>query len=153
MPVKIQGLPELERRLVQLPRKVAQKQLSNAVRKGALPVRRDMKTRANKTKDTGKLQANIYYFKVRGRNTPYTVSYAVGVRSAGIFYGREGWRSGKPKDDPRNAYYWTFIEFGTKHQRAQPFVRPAFESQKQEADREIRKNLLVGIEKEALRLR
>ena len=151
MPVKIEGLPELDRRLKTLPRKVAQKHLTNSVRKGALPVRADAKRRVRVV--TGKLKANIFYFSIRTRNRTYAAEYGVSVRSDGVFYGKAGWRSGGPRDDPRNAYYWTFVEFGTKNRPARPFLRPAFESQKREADRAIRKNLLIGVETEATKLR
>lgn len=35
--------------------------------------------------------------------------------------------------DPRDAFYWTFIEFGTAKMAASPFLRPAFESRKEQA--------------------
>jgi HK97 gp10 family phage protein len=35
--------------------------------------------------------------------------------------------------DPRDAYYWFFVEFGTARTPARPFLRPAFDSLKDQA--------------------
>ncbi len=36
-----------------------------------------------------------------------------------------------------DTFYWRFVEFGTSHSRAQPFMRPAFESLSTLATREV----------------
>ncbi|MDK1687984.1 phage N-6-adenine-methyltransferase [Cronobacter malonaticus] len=35
--------------------------------------------------------------------------------------------------NPRNAFYWRFVELGTSNMPAHPFVRPAFDTRQEEA--------------------
>lgn len=75
----------------------------------------------------------------RIRPTQYTAEAIVGVRKlsgrqTAAFRGRQAKRRRAGKSarriDPRDAYYWFFVEFGTAHTRARPFLRPAFEARK-----------------------
>jgi HK97 gp10 family phage protein len=161
MPIKVRGLKELDRALSELPRRVAKKHLSGAVRKGAQLIAKDAKRRAPVSDaafdfarmDSGKLQRNVIYFKRRARSTTNTVSYGVSVRSKGIFIGSDGnWHSKGAKEDPKNAYYWTFVEFGTRHQSARPFLRPAYEANKKRAVGVIARELGKRIQAEARKL-
>ncbi|WP_345702308.1 HK97-gp10 family putative phage morphogenesis protein, partial [Morganella morganii] len=36
-------------------------------------------------------------------------------------------------DDPRNAFYWRFLENGTSKMAPQPFIRPVFDGKADEA--------------------
>jgi HK97 gp10 family phage protein len=69
----------------------------------------------------------------------YAAEAIVGVRKlsgrqVAAFRGRQAKRrragKGARSIDPRDAYYWFFVEFGTAHSRARPFLRPAFEARK-----------------------
>lgn len=73
------------------------------------------------------------------RPSQYAAEAIVGVRKlsgrqVSAFKGRQAKRRGAGKTtrriDPRDAYYWFFVEFGTAHTRARPFLRPAFEARK-----------------------
>lgn len=35
--------------------------------------------------------------------------------------------------NPRNVFYWRFVEMGTVNMPAHPFVRPAFDTRQEEA--------------------
>jgi HK97 gp10 family phage protein len=58
----------------------------------------------------GFLKKNI---RVVRRKSDHYASVSVGVRT--------------------KAFYWRFLEFGTRYQRARPFLRPAFEQMKKQA--------------------
>jgi len=66
-------------------------------------------------KDTGRLERAIGKERVRKpEQIPATEAFFVRPRK------------GKKRDDERGAYYWHFVEFGTRKQAAQPFMRKAF---------------------------
>ena len=49
------------------------------------------------------------------------------------------------------AFYWKFIEWGTKKRSAKPFLRPAFEVTKREAGRKAREVIRAEILKAAVK--
>ena len=135
MPVKIHGLKALERELTQLPEKVAKKHLDGAVRKAAILVRNTARTFA--PGDEGRLHRNILYFKRRRQAGSYTSRFGVSVRTKG------------DADSYDNAYYYKFVELGTRFQAAQPFLRPALEINKLRAVGAMSRELWARIKKEA----
>nr|WP_253192715.1 HK97-gp10 family putative phage morphogenesis protein [Burkholderia cenocepacia] len=58
---------------------------------------------------------------------------APGLATAGVRVRTKG-----KGDSPSNAFYWRFVELGTQHVRAQPFVRPAFDAAIGQAEGAIR---------------
>ncbi|MBD2785517.1 HK97 gp10 family phage protein [Xenorhabdus sp. DI] len=98
-------------------------QVLRKVTYAAASVLRD-EARAKAPKRTGKLARNIMASNRRMQD---------GTASAGVYV-----RGSNPKgtnsdttmkkDDPRNAYYWRFLENGTSKMAPQPFIRPAFDS-------------------------
>lgn len=48
---------------------------------------------------------------------------------------------------PKDAFYGSFVEFGTAKMPAQPFLRPAFESQKEAAVEQIAKRIKARIDR------
>lgn len=133
--VEIQGLAELDRKLRQFGPRLARNGLRAAVNAGAQVIKKDARNRA--PVDTGRLSKKAIYVKrIREEVTFTREAYAVGVR----FGKRE-----QQKD--RDAFYWRWIEFGTKFKAARPFIRPAFESKKFEALQRIKEKLIERIEK------
>lgn len=120
-PVHVQGLENLQGLLDQLPAKLREKTLAKAVSAGGAIMQAEMVARAPVRQDGGikKLSKKSRYGRLPGflkasigrrradRESPTTVSYIVGVL--------------------RRAFYANFLEFGTRHQAAQPFIRPAAE--------------------------
>jgi HK97 gp10 family phage protein len=49
--------------------------------------------------------------------------------------------AGKKRDVDRDSFYWKFLEFGTNKMAARPFLRPAFEANKEGAIEAIGKSL------------
>src|SRR5690606_13750740 len=98
--------------------------MREALLAGAEPIREDAVRRAPRR--TGFLAGHIITEPVKGRTDQVVI--------------------GPTKD----AFYGLFQELGTSHHRAQPFLRPALEAKKDEAQRRAAAVLRAGIEREAL---
>lgn len=133
---KWHGFKELEENLKLLGAEVHEKGVKRMMSRAAVPMRDDAKRRAPVLKQPvphripGTLRKNIVIW--RKRVTNYAVTYYVGVRKLSAkavseWKKRFGKTGAKNWNDP---YYWLFVELGTSKMAAQPFLRPAFESQK-----------------------
>ena len=120
---RVDGLQELTRALKKLPSEMRGRPLISATRAGARLIADDARNRA--PVDSGGLQKNIGVFAIPKRRLGAGLDYGVEIR------GDEKGKAG----DPRNAYYWRFVELGTANQAAQPFLRPALATQSQAAIR------------------
>lgn len=141
--VEIHGLRELQERLRQLPRELQGKVLTQALREGGRVIVKDAQGRApvavaahpvGKGKEQvqpGNIRRNIVMRAVKETDSTATVS--IGVRSSG-------------KKSNKNAFYWRFLEFGTKFIAARPYMRPAFEARKLEAAQKIKEALAKRID-------
>jgi len=140
---KLDGLKDLNKKLKKLAPKVAKKVSRDALRAGAVVVRKEM--RSNAPRDSGKLRKNIR-FRIRGRKGRFRAK--VGVTS--------------------DAFYAWYIEYGTgahtiegkvaingnvysrvKHPgiKPNPFLRRSWEKSKKRAMRAVSSKLWTGIEK------
>jgi HK97 gp10 family phage protein len=144
--IKVEGLKELERKLLSLGPKVGREALRSALGGGAQVIKSGARVLA--PAKTGRLQRALYV-KRMPKNNPFVEKMIVGVR-----HGKKMQKAGL------DAFYWTFLEFGhlvrpkghagkngktifsrTPTQRAQggkvvaarPFLRPAFEIRKMAA--------------------
>jgi HK97 gp10 family phage protein len=116
--VKIQGLEELSQKIHEFPDNLLKKGVRNALRAGGEVLRQAISSRAPRSVD-----------ETHG-HTPGFLADHIGtvVKTS-------------PKNDTgsiqvgpvKKAFYGMFAEFGTKHQPARPFVRPAFEGSAQDA--------------------
>lgn len=64
--------------------------------------------------------------------------------------GRAGFNNGakaKTFETAGDAFYWKFLEYGTQKMPARPFIRPAYDSKKQEALAVMRLRLWAAIAK------
>lgn len=120
---RVDGLRELTQALKKLPSEMRGRPLTAATRAGARLIADDAKGRA--PVDSGGLRQNIGVFTIPKRRLGAGLDYGVEIR------GDEKGKAG----DPRNAYYWRFVELGTANQAAQPFLRPALATQSQSAIR------------------
>lgn len=153
----IRGLDGILDALKALPPEVASKNggpARVALAKGARVIRDDARLRA--PKDTGALAANIV-MKRDGNPQRFGANerYTVGVRGGSLSTFSNTKRNrrkgvvGKKYEKQSSTYYWRFKEFGTKKMPADPFLRPAFESKKEEAMNVIASTLASGIERAA----
>lgn len=120
--LKIDGLRELRDAMIQLPQNIGRNVLRGGVNAASEIVRKDAQTKAKKG-PTGRLRAAIYKKQIAEESGPQRQTFFVGVR-AGKRY--RNVKRGK-KTVNLDAYYWWFVENGTKFKAARPFLRPAFD--------------------------
>jgi len=144
---KVEGLQELERRLLEFGPKVARNGLRAANFAGAKVFREAAKQSAPVR--TGLLKANISAFK---RQSPQNVAkHSVGVRGvrkkfANTAENRRKRRVGKKYQADGPAFYGRFLEFGTSNMSARPFLRPAFQNNIGNAIDAVKARLAKAIE-------
>lgn len=137
--LRVDGLDKLLRTLKNLPDEFKGDPVRRSLRAGAEVMRADAARLA--PVDTGNLSDSIIMKPIPPKYLPRGA--ADGVEIMGSRKGKAG--------DQGNAYYYIFVEFGTVNQSAQPFLRPAFESTKQQAvdayAQEFRKTLDRSVKK------
>lgn len=133
------GFKELAAALRELPERVAKNALRSAVAAGASEIRKEV--RAHAPVDSGLLKKNIYQKQIREASGATQQTFYVGVKS-----GKARNKDGTKKELP---FYWRFMEFGTSKLPAAPFLRPAFEKQKDAAIKRIGEKLDERIQKYA----
>ncbi|MGV6989652.1 HK97-gp10 family putative phage morphogenesis protein [Testudinibacter sp. P80/BLE/0925] len=152
--VKVSGLKELQKAMGELGRKASNRIAVKAMRKGGAIVRD--KARANAPvltenvphRKAGTVKKAISSRTKIGRNgKTNTYVWVKGLSTKQIlkFKGKTG-RSGA--FNPKDPFYWRFLEFGTSKMPAKPFMRPAFEQSKQQAAKAIIDTLRTEILKE-----
>lgn len=131
----VSGLDELEKRLIEEGPKVARKAVRNAGKKGGEVIRQAIEANATQHEETGFMAGHIVMVsRSSGKNGSMTVT--IGPQAdAGYFRGAT--RHGNKVEFKGEAHLAEdearFLEFGTKHQAATPFVGPGFESSSEEA--------------------
>jgi HK97 gp10 family phage protein len=143
--ISITGLADLEKRLMGFSDRIAKNIMRGAISAGAALIRNEARRLA--PKDTGEMARDIMIKRAREVRGSGKIEYQVFVRT-----GKKSRMAGKKRDVNRDSYYWRFVEFGTVKMSAKPFMRPAFDGQKEAATVRIKEYLAARIEKEAARL-
>lgn len=130
--IQLTGADDIARRLKALDVKVRERALRRSLRAAAKVIADEV--RANAPADTGRLRRNIA-ITTQVRRAKQLMSAQVRVRTRG--------KAG----DAKNAYYWRFIEYGTRHIKPDPFVTRAFESEKSGAAQQVIDSVIQEIEK------
>lgn len=138
--VKVDGVRELRSKLAGLRTGMDRRIVSDALRAGAEVIKADAGQRApmaaaphrlagrkGKWVSPGFLRSQIRITTRRRNETDHFASVSINVRGA--------------------AFYWRFLEFGTRFIRPRPFLRPAFEMRKYEALARIMARLAERIER------
>lgn len=141
---RIEGLADLARSLREMPQDVRRNALRSGMRAGAREIQKDAQRRA--PVDTGRMRTNVYLKRIPELVTELSEGWFVGVRM-GPKRTRDKATGAVSKDYSRDAWYWRLVEFGTRFVPARPFMRPAFESQKEAAVAAIAARLKARIEK------
>ena len=154
--VRIEGLAELARALRELPERVAKNGLRVSVYAGAKVIRDEARLRAPKAAQSlglgqpppGTLKRSVIMKQVPELSSQTRQTFFVLVR-----HGKKYRKQGKKGNLSQDAWYWRFLEFGTRKMRARPFLRPALEAKRREAVQAMKERLAERIEREAKALK
>jgi len=122
------GLEDIARDLETLSRAENNKVLRDATRAGADVLKTEVINRAPVR--TGKTKKNVVVVTQRSRRRG-EISSGVHIRGVNPRTGNSD--KTMKASNPRNAFYWRFVELGTVNMPAHPFVRPAFDTRQEEA--------------------
>lgn len=122
------GLDEIARDLETLSRAENNKVLRDATRAGAEVLREEVIQRAPER--TGKMKKNVVILTQKARRRG-EISSGVHIRGVNPRTGNSD--NTMKANNPRNAFYWRFVELGTVNMPAHPFVRPAFDTSQEQA--------------------
>jgi HK97 gp10 family phage protein len=105
------------------------------------------------TPNPGNLRKQIFIYRDRNprASTGAVERYLISVRTGRKVKRRFQVSGGTRALTGGDAWYWFWVEFGTSKQKAQPFMRPAFESQKRRALATFIRELRTGVRKIAAR--
>lgn len=152
--VRVDGLKELQDKLlaigIEFGAKAAISPVRSALRKGAVVIQKSAQARVRRK--TGTLADNIIVTS-RGQGArDGFIDMKVTVRAKATAYkvNRKNIRLGRINLEYKNygpLFYARFLEFGTSHQPAYPFLRPAFEENKETVLPIIRQALSDAIDK------
>jgi len=126
MTVKLSGASKLARRLAALERNAGRTILSRATAAGAEVIRQEAVRLAPRSARKG-VHAADHIKRRRVKASRSRAEFAIGY-------------------DKKKAWYLRFLELGTKFISAQPHLRPALDTKKNEATREVGRELKRGID-------
>ncbi|HEL3778129.1 HK97-gp10 family putative phage morphogenesis protein [Stenotrophomonas forensis] len=156
--VSIQGLDGLLRSLREAPKAIQGRAVQTGMRKGGNVIRDDARRRA--PKESGFMASQIVTRRANSRSRQradvgqggeyFTVGVKTGRRRkyANTKRNRRRGRVGKVYEEAGWAYYWRFVEFGTKKMRASPFLTPAGEAKGPEAAQVIINETWAALDKQ-----
>lgn len=122
------GLADIAKDLEALSRAENNKVLRDATRAGAEVLKEEVIDRAPVR--TGKLKKNVVVVTQKSRRRG-EISSGVHIRGVNPHTGNSD--NSMKSDNPRDAFYWSFVELGTANMPAHPFVRPAYDTREEEA--------------------
>lgn len=120
------GLADIASDLELLSRAENNKVLRDATRAGAEVLRDEVIARAPRR--TGKLAKNVVVVTQKARRRGEIAS---GVHIRGVNPQTGNSDNTMKASNPRNAFYWRFVELGTINAPPHPFVRPAFDTRQE----------------------
>ncbi len=128
---QVQGFKEIEQVLKALPGKLAERELTNAVRAGANVIRKEARARAPRGGVPSEMSKKFgpLHKKIRARRVKKT-------RRSVEFVVNEG-----------SAFYGALLEFGTKDIAPRPWITPAFDVSAPAAVQKVGERLGKGVEK------
>lgn len=142
--LKIEGLGALLAQLKEVGDELTQaKTLRSAARKAFAPVLESAKAKVPKA--SGNLHDSIHM----GTALPKSGDSVVAVGLVITNKAKKGRATSENRDGPRDPYYWLFVEKGTAHHAAQPFVRPALDENAQVVVTAFAKEFEKGIKRAA----
>lgn len=145
---KLVGFEDLKKKLALLPQQIGRNALRGAVNAGCTPMVEEARRNEMRSNKTGVLQAAIYKKQIPELSSVTQQIFHI------------GWRKGKryqavikgKRTVNLDAYYGMYLEFGTSKMSARPFMRPAFETQKENTIEAVRVYLEKRIPEEIAKL-
>jgi len=122
------GLNNISKDLEALSRAENNKVLRDATRAGAEVLKEEVIARAPER--SGKLKKNVVVLTQRSRRRG-EISSGVHIRGVNPSTGNSD--NTMKANNPRNAFYWRFVEMGTVNMPPHPFIRPAFDVRQEQA--------------------
>ncbi|AFM76104.1 MULTISPECIES: HK97-gp10 family putative phage morphogenesis protein [Enterobacteriaceae] len=122
------GLNDIAKDLEALSRAENNKVLRDATRAGAEVLKEEVIARAPVR--TGKLKKNVVVVTQKSRRRG-EISSGVHIRGVNPRTGNSD--NTMKANNPRNAFYWRFVEMGTVNMPPHPFIRPAFDVRQEQA--------------------
>ncbi len=156
--LSIQGLDGLLRSLREAPKAIQGRAVQAGMRKGGNVIRDDARRRAPKA--SGFMASQIVTRRANPKSRQragvgqggeyFTVGVKTGRRRkyANTKRNRRRGRVGKVYEESGWAYYWRFVEFGTKNMRASPFLTSAGETKGPEAAQVIINETWAALDKQ-----
>lgn len=140
--VVIENQHVVERLLRDLGVKLERKIIRSAMRKGMKPMLDA--TKKNAPVDTGLMRKSLVVRALK--NKPGRIALRIGFKNVDAIVQ-------KSSKDPKKKrwFYPAVVEYGGKNRTAHPFMRPAFDSNKQQSIDTINKEVRLGIEQWAAR--
>ena len=126
--IDFSGLEAISRDLELLSRAENNKVLRDATRAGAEVLKDEVVERAPER--TGKLKKNVVVVTQKSRRRG-EISSGVHIRGVNPRTGNSD--NTMKANNPRNAFYWRFVEIGTVNMPPHPFIRPAFDVRQEQA--------------------
>ncbi len=134
--IRVIGARDLQEKLAKLEKKIANKILRQAVRDAAKPMLREAKANAPVSNFDGPsglskqaVRQAIRDDKKAGLHYPGMLRDSIKIKAMRSRKGRIGVTIATDKGLFKGeTFYGGFQEFGTKHQPARPFIRPAFDA-------------------------
>lgn len=129
----VEGLPELLKKFRKLPAEFREKNAKNPINKALMAAALPIVKRAQELNpdDTLSTEKAIRRRRVKNPREMHEVEIFVDTRS---------------RKAQRRPWYWFFIEFGTSKKAARPFMRPAFETEKNNTVERFRVRFAKSIE-------
>lgn len=135
------GLNDIAKDLEKLSKTENNKVLRDATRAGAEVLKAEVI--ANAPVRTGKMRKNVVVVTQKSRRKG-EISSGVHIRGVNP---KTGNSDNKMKaNNPRNAFYWRFVEMGTVNMPAHPFIRPAFDTTQEMAAEAAIKRMNTAID-------
>ncbi|EAA1838749.1 hypothetical protein DRY65_19625 [Salmonella enterica subsp. enterica serovar Halle] len=122
------GMNDIAKDLELLSRAENNKVLRDATRAGAEVLKEEVIVRAPER--TGKLKKNVVVVTPKSRHRG-EISSGVHIRGVNPRTGNSD--NTMKANNPRNAFYWRFVEMGTVNMPPHPFIRPAFDVRQEQA--------------------
>lgn len=142
--IQVQGLKELQDRLLQLPKKVGDQALASCLGSAALVIQKEARSHVVRAaKDYA-----LYPGKGKGGEIVSPGWLRSQIVKKRVKQSKSSAETIITFKDKKHAFFWRFIEFGTSKMQAHPFMRPAFEAAKEKAVQRFEERMKERLDKE-----